>query len=183
MWCCATFAQLSRANNAHNFNEISKCLPTFVLRKTQTFLHRFTANITKCLQACRIVFFFVTQTLQVQKAVCVHYKEFVFCVLCLLTHILYYNVHKLFKFKKQFVYIIKEFVCCKLCLLTHILYYNVHKLSKYKKQFVYIIKEFVCCVLCLLTHILYYNVHKKTENPWNIYFYVHFKLNIKASAK
>ena len=56
LWCCAPFAQLSRANNAHNFNEISKCLPTFVLRKTQTFLHRFTANITRCLQACRVVF-------------------------------------------------------------------------------------------------------------------------------
>ena len=56
MWCCAPFAQLSRANNAHNFNEISKCLPTFVLRESQTFLHRFLANITKCLQACRVVF-------------------------------------------------------------------------------------------------------------------------------
>ena len=56
LWCCAPFAQLSRANNAHNFNEISKCLPTFVLRESQTFLHRFLANITKCLQACRVVF-------------------------------------------------------------------------------------------------------------------------------
>ena len=56
LWCCAPFAQLSRANNAHNFNEISKCLPTFVQRKTQTFLHRFTASITRCLQACRVVF-------------------------------------------------------------------------------------------------------------------------------
>ena len=56
LWCCAPFAQLSIANNEHNFNEISKCLPTFVLRKTQTFLHRFTANITNCLQACRVVF-------------------------------------------------------------------------------------------------------------------------------
>ena len=54
--CCAPFAQLSRANNAHNFRQISKCLPTFVLRKTQTFLHRFTANITRCLQACRVIF-------------------------------------------------------------------------------------------------------------------------------
>ena len=56
LWCCALFAQLSRANNEHNFHEISKCLPTFVLRKTQTFLHRFTGNITSCLQACRVVF-------------------------------------------------------------------------------------------------------------------------------
>ena len=56
LWYCAPFAQLSRANNALTFNEISKCLPTFVLRKTQTFLHRFTANITRCLQACSIVF-------------------------------------------------------------------------------------------------------------------------------
>ena len=56
LWCSAPFAQLSRANNEHNFHEISKCLPTFVLRKTQTFLHRFTANITSCLQACRVVF-------------------------------------------------------------------------------------------------------------------------------
>ena len=53
---CAHFAQLSRANNAHNFNEISKGLTTFVLRKTETYLHRFTANITSCLQACRVVF-------------------------------------------------------------------------------------------------------------------------------
>ena len=45
LWCCAPFAQLSRTYNAHNFREISKCLPTFVLRKTQTFLHRITANI------------------------------------------------------------------------------------------------------------------------------------------
>ena len=56
LWCCAPFAQLSRANNVHNFNEISKCLPTFVLQKTQTFLHRFTANLTRCLQACRVIF-------------------------------------------------------------------------------------------------------------------------------
>ena len=56
LWCCAPVAQLSRANNAHNFIEISKCLPTFVLRKNQTFLHWFTANITRCLQACRVVF-------------------------------------------------------------------------------------------------------------------------------
>ena len=55
LWCCAPFAQLSRANNAHNFCKISKCLPTFVLRKIQPFLHRFTANITRCLQACRVV--------------------------------------------------------------------------------------------------------------------------------
>ena len=33
LWCCAPFSQTSRANNAHNFNEISKCLPTFVLRQ------------------------------------------------------------------------------------------------------------------------------------------------------
>ena len=59
LWCCAPFAQLSRANNEHNFHEISKCLQTFVLRKTQTFLHRFTANITSCLQACRVVFCFL----------------------------------------------------------------------------------------------------------------------------
>ena len=56
LWCCAPFAQLSRANNALTFNEIPKCLPTFVLRKTQAFLHRFTANITRCLEACRIFF-------------------------------------------------------------------------------------------------------------------------------
>ena len=94
-----------------------------------------------------------------------------------------FNVHKLSKYKNQCVYIIKEFVCFVLCLLIDILYYNVHKLSKFKKQFVYIIKEFVCVELCLLTHILHYNVHQKRENPWNIYFYVHFKLNIKASVK
>ena len=56
LWCCAPFAQLSRANKAHNFHKISKCLPTFVLRETQTFLHRFTANTTRCLQSCRVVF-------------------------------------------------------------------------------------------------------------------------------
>ena len=32
------------------------------------------------------------------------------CELCLLTHILHYNVHKLSKYKKQFVYIIKEVI-------------------------------------------------------------------------
>ena len=79
--------------------------------------------------------------------ICVYIiKEFVCRVLCLVQHILNYNVHKLSKYKKLFVYIIKEFVCCVLCLVQHILNYNVHKLSKYKKLFVYIIKEFVCCV-------------------------------------
>ena len=34
---CAPSAQLSRANNAHNFNEISKCLPTFVPRQNPNF--------------------------------------------------------------------------------------------------------------------------------------------------
>ena len=57
--CCNVVHPLHnfRANNALTFNEISKCLPTFVLRKTQTFLHRFTANITRCLQASSTLFF------------------------------------------------------------------------------------------------------------------------------
>ena len=33
-----------------------QCLATFVLHKIHTFLHRFTAYITRCLQACRVVF-------------------------------------------------------------------------------------------------------------------------------
>ena len=33
LWYCAPFAQTCRANNAHNFHEISKCLPSFVLRQ------------------------------------------------------------------------------------------------------------------------------------------------------
>ena len=56
LWCCAPFAQTCIANNAHNFNEISKCLPSFVLRQNSTFLHRFAANLARCLQACRVVF-------------------------------------------------------------------------------------------------------------------------------
>ena len=55
LWCCAPFAQTCRANNAHNFNEISKCLPSFVLRQNSTFLHRFAANLARCLQACRVI--------------------------------------------------------------------------------------------------------------------------------
>ena len=59
------FASCDVVHPLHNFLEpimhiISmkfQCLPTFVLRKTQTFLHRFTADITRCLQACRVVFF------------------------------------------------------------------------------------------------------------------------------
>ena len=43
----------------------------------------------------------------------------------------FYYVHKLSKYKKQFVYIIKEFV--------------LHAVSPTtQRQFVYIIKEFVC---------------------------------------
>ena len=33
-----------------------QCLPTFVLRQNSTFLHRFAANLARCLQACRVVF-------------------------------------------------------------------------------------------------------------------------------
>ena len=32
-----------------------QCLPTFVLRQNSTFLHRFAANLARCLQACRVV--------------------------------------------------------------------------------------------------------------------------------
>ena len=56
LWCCAPFAQTYRANNAHNFNKISKYLPSFVLRQNSTFLHRFAAYLARCLQACRVVF-------------------------------------------------------------------------------------------------------------------------------
>ena len=32
-------------------------LPSFILRQNSTFLHNSTANLAKCLQACRVVFF------------------------------------------------------------------------------------------------------------------------------
>ena len=55
----------------------------------------------------------------------------------------FYYVHKLSKYKKQFVYIIKEFV--------------LHTVSPTtQRQFVYIIR--VC--VCVLSHILHYNDHK-----------------------
>ena len=59
LWCCAPSAQSCRANNAHNFNEISKCLPSFVLWQNLTFLHRFAANLARCLHVCRVVFWLV----------------------------------------------------------------------------------------------------------------------------
>ena len=61
------FAFCDVVHPLHNFLEpirhiISikfQCLPTFVLRETQTFLHRFAANTTMCLQSCRVVFCFL----------------------------------------------------------------------------------------------------------------------------
>ena len=42
--------------SAQVYGKHNKLFNTFVLRKTQTFLHRFTASITICLQAGRVVF-------------------------------------------------------------------------------------------------------------------------------
>ena len=40
----------------HTISMKFQCLPTFELRQNSTFLHRFAANLARCLQACRVVF-------------------------------------------------------------------------------------------------------------------------------
>ena len=85
-------------------------------------------------------------------------KEFVCCELCLLLHILYYNVHKLSKYKKQFVYIIKEFVFCVLSPNTHTSLKCTQTLKVQKAVCVHY--KGVCVLYRVSYHTYsYYNVH------------------------
>ena len=56
--CCVVVHPLHKLleQTMHIISMKFQCLPTFVLHQNSTFLHRFAANLTMCLQACRVVF-------------------------------------------------------------------------------------------------------------------------------
>ena len=56
--CCVVVHPLHKLleQTMHIISMKFQCLPTFVLRQNSTFLHRFEANLARCLQACRVVF-------------------------------------------------------------------------------------------------------------------------------